>query len=86
VIGRITAKAFVKNAGPGDCPMQITYEFSDASGKTITGRHVGTESSFYDVKAGDRIRIRYLEWDTKQNAPTDALGIIRPVSDDSARG
>ena len=80
VVGRITAKAFVKDAGFGDCPMHITYEFQDASGQVITGRHVGTESSFHDVQIGDQIRIRYLESDSRKNAPTDALGIIRPVS------
>ncbi len=79
-VGRITAKAFVKDAGFGDCPMHITYEFQDASGQAVTGRHVGTESSFYDVQIGDRIRIRYLETDSEKNAPTDALGIIKPIS------
>jgi hypothetical protein len=80
-VGSITAKAFVKDAGFGDCPMQITYEFPDSSGQLVGGRHVGTESSFYRVKIGDRIRIRYIESDSKKNAPTDALGIIRSVSD-----
>jgi hypothetical protein len=86
VVGRITAKAFVKDAGFGDCPMQITYEFSDASGRLVPGKHIGTESSYHDVQIGDRILVRYLESDPKTNAPKDALGIIRPVSDNERHG
>lgn len=80
-VGHVTAKAFVGDAGFGDCRMYITYEFHDASGQAIAGRHVGTESSFYGIQIGDKIRIRYLAANSKRNAPTDALGIIRPVSD-----
>jgi hypothetical protein len=76
----------VKDGGLGDCPMQITYEFLDASGRTVTGKHVGTESSYHGVQAGDRMLIRYLESDSKTNAPIDALGIVRPVSDDDQHG
>jgi hypothetical protein len=79
-VGRVTAKAFVKDAGFGDCPMQITYEFTDARGQIVTGKHVGTESSYHTVKAGDQILIRYLKSDSRTNAPRDALGIIRPFS------
>lgn len=85
-IGRITAKSLVKDAGFGDCPMQIAYEFSDASGQLIAGKHVGTESSYYGLKTGDQISIRYLESDSKTNSPKDALGIIRPVADDNRHG
>lgn len=59
--------------------MRITYEFLDSSGQTINGSHIGTESSYYELTTGDRILIRYLESNPKMNAPTDALGIIRPV-------
>jgi len=80
IAGSITSKAFAKDAGFGDCPMQITYEFRDAAGRTVTGKHVGTESNYYSVKIGDRILIRYLESEPRKNAPKDSLGIIRPVS------
>ena len=78
-IGRVTAKAFVKDSGFGDCPMQISYEFPDSSGRTVVGKHVGTESSFFGLKSGDRVLIRFLESNSKINAPRDALGIIKPV-------
>jgi hypothetical protein len=79
-VGRITAKSFVTDAGFGDCPMQIIYEFTDASGRSVTGKHVGTESSYYRVQSGDQILIRYLESKPEINAPRDALGIIGPIS------
>jgi hypothetical protein len=85
-VGYITAKAFVKDGGFGDCPMQITYKFLDSCGRTVIGKHVGTESSYYGVQTGDQILIRYLESDPKTNAPRDALGIVRPVSDDERHG
>ena len=66
--------------------MQIAYEFSDASGQMIAGKHVGTESSYYGLKIGDRILIRYLESNSNTNAPKDALGMIRSVSDDDRHG
>lgn len=77
--GRITTKSFVKDAGFGDCPMKIEYEFIDARGQLVRGGYVGTESSFYTVKIGDQIRIRYLESDSEKNAPTESLGIITPA-------
>jgi hypothetical protein len=82
-VGRITAKAFVWGIGFGNFPMQIAYEFTDANGRTVTGRHVGTESSFFGIAVGDEILIRYLESDSTRNAPRDALGIIcaKPVTD-----
>jgi len=81
VVGRVARKTFLKDAGFGDCPMQIDYEFTDSSGQVVVGRHVGTESSFYGIKVGDRILLRYLQSDAKKNAPKDALGIITPVLD-----
>lgn len=85
-VGRITAKAFVKDSGFGDCPMQITYEFSDGSGRLVVGKHVGTESSYFGLRTGDRIMVRYLESDSKTNSPRDALGIISAVSADDCHG
>lgn len=85
-MGRITAKFFVKDAGFGDCPMQIIYEFSDASGQMVTGKHVGTESSFHGIKTGDQILVRYLISDPKTNAPRDALGIIGPLPESNGNG
>ncbi|MBI5387998.1 MAG: hypothetical protein HZA90_25320 [Verrucomicrobia bacterium] len=79
-VGHITAKAFVKDAGFGDCPMQIDFEFLDSGGRVVTGRHVGTESSYRGIKVGDQILIRFLESDPKTNAPKDSLGIITPFS------
>jgi hypothetical protein len=66
--------------------MQITYEFCDDSGQTLTGKHVGTESSYWGVKVGHQILIRYLESNSKMNAPIDALGIIRPITGDDRHG
>jgi hypothetical protein len=80
-VGSVTRKEFLKDAGFGDCPMQIDYEFADSSGQVVVGKHVGTESSFYGIKVGDRILIRYLQSDVKKNAPKDALGIITSVLD-----
>jgi hypothetical protein len=82
-IGRITGKTFIKDSGFGDCPMQITYEFCDASGKIIAGKHAGTESSYFGVQIGDQILIRYLESASKTSAPKDALGIISPISENA---
>ena len=80
-LGLITAKSFVKDKGFGDCPMKIEYEFTDTRSKLVCGSYIGTESSFWAVEIGDQIRIRYLESDSKKNAPTDSLGIIAPASD-----
>jgi len=78
-VARITAKSFVKNAGFGDCPMEITYEFSDSNGQTIIGKHIGTESNYFGVNVGDEILIRYLESNSVTNAPKDTLGIISRI-------
>lgn len=78
-VGQIVAKGFVKDVGFGDCPQYIEYEFTDATGSVITGKHVGTESSYFSVNVGDRIWIRYLKLDSSVNAPKDALAIITPI-------
>lgn len=79
VCGRITRLAFVKDAGFGDSPVEIDYEFPDSTGRVIKGNYVGTESSFHAVKVGDEILVRYDQHDPKLNAPRDAIGIITPV-------
>ena len=74
-------KAFIKDAGFGDCPMEILYEFQDDSGEILSGKYTATESSFYNVEVGSRILIRYLKSDPKKNAPRDSLSIIESFSD-----
>lgn len=61
-IGRITQKAFLKDVGFGDCAMRITYDFSDARGHIVAGKHSGTESSYYGVQIGDMILIQRFAW------------------------
>lgn len=78
--GVIIGKKFVKDAGFGDCPMQITFEFLDSTGKSRIGKHIGTESSYFGVKVGDQILVRYIEKDPEICAPADSLGMIMPIS------
>jgi hypothetical protein len=75
-IGRIIAKRFIKDAGFGDCPQVIDFEFPDPTGVMVKGSYTGTESSFHGVAAGDPIVIRYLESEPSTCAPRDSLGII----------
>jgi hypothetical protein len=78
VIGVVTGKAFVKDTGFGDCPMGIDYEFADLHDHLVCGRFEATESSFYQLKIGDKIIIRYLKDKSHINAPRDSIAIIRP--------
>lgn len=78
VIGVVTGKAFVKDTGFGDCPMGIDYEFTDLHDHLVGGRFEATESSFYQLKIGDKITIRYLKDKSHINAPRDSIAIIRP--------
>jgi len=80
-IGAIIEKKFVKDAGFGDCPMLIVFEFLDSTGKSCVGKHAGTESSYFGVKVGDRILVRYVEGEPEICAPADSLGMIMPISE-----
>lgn len=75
----IVDKRFVKDAGFGDCPMFIAFEFEDVTRRPFVGKHVGTESSYGNIEIGDRIQIRYLPQDPEICAPRDSLGIIMPM-------
>jgi len=74
----ILTKQFVKDAGFGDCPMKIEYEFETASGKQ-SGSHRGTESNYFSLQVGDSILVKYLSNKPHINAPRDSLGIISPL-------
>jgi len=76
--GVILKKQFVKDAGFGDCPMKIEYEFETANGRQ-SGSHRGTESSYFGLQIGDSILVRYLANKPHINAPRDSLGIISQV-------
>ncbi|MES2309117.1 MAG: hypothetical protein V4507_09685 [Verrucomicrobiota bacterium] len=79
-IGNITQKSFLGDVGFGDCAMKIEYEFDDKKGSKIKGNFKGTESSFFSLKQGDQILIRYLDHDSKINAPKDSLSIVCPIN------
>jgi hypothetical protein len=84
-VGVVTRKAFVKDAGFGDCPMEIDYEFTTSMGDLVTGRFEGTESCFYGLKVGDRISVRYLKEKPRISAPLDSIAIILPIREGAER-
>lgn len=79
---RIVNKQFSGDAGFGDCAMFIEYEFVTTDNETVLGRFEATQSSFFQVKVGDTILVRYDPKHAFRNAPTDALCIINKSSPD----
>jgi hypothetical protein len=75
------AKSFVRDPNFGDCPMKIEYEFRIQRASPSVAATLEQRVAVWTVKIDDQIRVRYLELDSKKNAPTDSLGIIAHASD-----
>ena len=74
----VTVKQLTGVGAFGDRPMHIKYAFRTADEKSVLGQFTATESSFFEIEAGDEITVRYSAGQPHISVPEDALSIIRP--------